>query len=71
MQCHKENKLSLSQTDLWNYFANCQFDFYRCFAEILSIIITMVLIQYWTRLYYIGQYWTILDYTGLYQTILD
>ena len=68
MQCHKENKLSPSQTDLWNYFANSQFDFSHCFAEIFGNLITLVLIQYWTRLYFIL---TIMDYIGLDLTLPD
>ena len=41
------------------------------FPEILVNLITMVLIQYWTRLYYFEQYWTIVANTGLYWTRLD
>ena len=65
MQFNQENKLSQSQTDFWNLFANSQFDFSLCFAEIWGYL------NYWTGLEYTGLYWMIHDFTRLNWTMLD
>ena len=53
MQFNKENKLSQSQTDFWNLFANSQFDF---FFALLKFGVLKLLD--WT-----GIHWTLLDDT--------